>query len=129
MSGQTEPSLVVGELNLAAVNVAYRTERGSAGCWSQLEIFDEFSEPKSSDLDSSIRRYRGCAKTKRADFSMKGWQIVAGGRSVAQTTGKECSRIRTPEGCHRFSDTRSGCAIIFDCGPVVCATLRPPATI
>jgi len=39
------------------------------------------------------------------------------------------TRVRTPEACHRFSDTRSGCGIIFDCGPVVCATLRPPATI
>jgi len=27
-----------------------------------------------------------------------------------------------------FSDTLSGCGIIFDCGPVVCAPLRPPAT-
>jgi hypothetical protein len=31
--------------------------------------------------------------------------------------------VRTPEGCHRFSDTRSGCVIILDCCPVVCATL------
>src|SRR6266850_2264482 len=34
-------------------------------------------------------RYRDCVKTKRADFRLKGCQIVAGGRSVAQTTGKE----------------------------------------
>jgi hypothetical protein len=32
--------------------------------------------------------------------------------------------VRTPEGCNGFSDTRSGCEIISDCCPVVCATLR-----
>jgi hypothetical protein len=57
------------------------------------------------------------------DFSLKGCQKVAGGRSVAQTTGKEPHVVRTPEGC--LSDTRSGYGIIFDCRPVVCATLRP----
>jgi hypothetical protein len=31
--------------------------------------------------------------------------------------------VRTPKGCHLFSDTRSGCGTILDCGPVVCATL------
>jgi hypothetical protein len=58
-----------------------------------------------------------------ADFSLKGCQIVAGGRSEAQTTGMKRPRVCTLEGCHRFSDTLSGCGIIFDCCPVVFATL------
>jgi hypothetical protein len=33
-----------------------------------------------------------------ADFSLKGCQIVAGGRSVAQTTGNQRSRSLHPEG-------------------------------
>jgi hypothetical protein len=41
-------------------------------------------------------------KTQRWDFSLKGCQIVAGGRSVAQTTGKECSRGPYPGGVPPF---------------------------
>jgi hypothetical protein len=48
------------------------------------------------DVDLSIRRYRDCVKTQRSDFSLKGCQIVAGGRSVAQTTGKKCLRGQYP---------------------------------
>jgi hypothetical protein len=32
-------------------------------------------------------------------FSLKGWQIVAGGRSAAQTTGKQNQESSTLEGC------------------------------
>jgi hypothetical protein len=46
-------------------------------------------------------------KTKQADFSLKGCQIVAGGRSVAQTTGNGRPSGPHPEGvppffCHPF---------------------------
>ena len=66
---------------------------------------------------------------KVAEFSPAGWQIVAGGRSEAQTTGKERLGIMHPGGVPLFSDTRAGCGIFVDCCPVVCASLRPPATI
>jgi hypothetical protein len=54
-----------------------------------------------------------CVKTQRTDFSLKGCQIVAGGRSLAQTTGKECPGGPYPGGVPPFSATRSGCGIIF----------------
>jgi hypothetical protein len=40
---------------------------------------------------------------QRSDFSLKGWQIVAGGRSVAQTTGQRSKIIPHPE---RVSEKR-----------------------
>jgi hypothetical protein len=41
---------------------------------------------------------RGAVKREQTGFSLKGCQIVAGGRSVAQTTGKLAQRIQQPEG-------------------------------
>ena len=38
---------------------------------------------------------------RRSDFSLKGCQIVAGGRSAAQTTGRQMEMIPDPE---RVSD-------------------------
>ena len=58
-------------------------------------------------------------------FSLKGCQIVAGGRSVAQTTGNEANRFaRTLEGAN-VPATLSEWKIIFVCRPVVCTTLQP----
>ena len=74
-------------------------------------------------------------KVGEMDFSLKGCQKVAGGRSAAQTTGKKRIVVRTLEGCknsfqarcprfwHPFRVLNS-----FAWSPVVCATLRPPAT-
>src|SRR5437899_7814470 len=47
-------------------------------------------------------RGSNCVKTQRSDFSLKGCQIVAGGRSVAQTTGKEGLRGSYPGGVPQF---------------------------
>jgi hypothetical protein len=41
------------------------------------------------DCRPRFRGLRMICETKRADFSLKGFQIVAGSRSAAQTTGKE----------------------------------------
>jgi hypothetical protein len=67
---------------------------------------------------------RDGVKTRRPEFSLKGCEIVAGGRSVAQTTGMEPHVVRTLKECHRFSDTRSGWGIIFRLlfGGLRCAT-------
>jgi hypothetical protein len=72
---------------------------------------------------------RGFVKTWRADFSLKGCQIVAGGRSVAQTTGKERLWLAPWRGATVFLTPFQGVELFSICSPVVCATLRPPATI
>ena len=62
--------------------------------------------------------------------SLKGCKIVAGGRSGAQTTGKESRMIRTLKRCQTEARTlhpsrvRSVTCLV----PVVYAPLRPPAT-
>ena len=72
-------------------------------------------------------------------FSLEGWQIVAGGRSEAKTTGSwlEVSShpggVQEPEKSHRsipecILAPRRG-AELFSRFPVVYAPLRPPATI
>jgi hypothetical protein len=63
------------------------------------------------------------------NFSLKGCQIVAGGRSVAKTTGKGVHMIGTLKGCHRFLTPFLGVEVFLHCCPVVYAMLRPPATI
>ncbi len=66
-------------------------------------------------------------KTSEARFSLKGCQIVAGGRSVPQTTGTT-DRSRTLEGCQRFLPPfLGGNHLRYD--PVVSTARRPPATI
>jgi hypothetical protein len=46
----------------------------------------------------------------------------------SQTTGSRGHIVRTPEGCQK-SCTPAGCAKLTQRLPVVCASLRPPATI
>jgi len=62
-------------------------------------------------------------------LSLKGCQIVAGGRSVAKTTGDQRAALLHPGGVPRFSGTVFQVRINFVFYPVVFATLRPPATI
>ncbi len=49
----------------------------------------------------------------RSRFSLKGCQIVAGGRSVAQTTGNEHLNGPHPGGVPPFLTPFSGCGIVF----------------
>ena len=65
----------------------------------------------------------------RVGPSLKGSQIVAGRRSVVQTTGRQTEMI-----FHPFKGWQKTVAPLQGAGnarfvPVVCATLRPPATI
>ena len=72
-------------------------------------------------------------------FIPKGWQKVAGGRSIAKTTGMVRNDNRILEGCQkRWSDFRrgsrrsgipAGCNCIVPNLPGVSAALRPPATV
>jgi hypothetical protein len=63
-------------------------------------------------------------------LSLKGRQIVAGGRSVAQTTGQQSKIIPHPE---RVSEKTvaplQGADRVGHPFPVVFAALRPPATV
>ena len=62
-------------------------------------------------------------------FSLKGCQIVAGGRRVAQTTGTARHLAPHPEGVPPFFWHPFRVGFIFNGSPVVSAKLRPPATI
>ena len=72
-------------------------------------------------------------------FIPKGWQKVAGGRSIAKTTGMVRNDNRILEGCQkRWNDFRrgsrrsgipTGCNCIVPNLPGVSAALRPPATV
>src|SRR2546422_6652691 len=61
-------------------------------------------------------------------LSLKGCQIVAGGRSEGQTTGKQRKMISTLKGCEKQVAPFQG-AILTRRLPEVFAELRPPATI
>ena len=66
-------------------------------------------------------------KTKMC--SPKGWRKVAGGRSEAQTTGKENDECSAPRRGARGSFSHPfGVRPITRRVPVVYASLRPPAT-
>jgi hypothetical protein len=62
-------------------------------------------------------------------FSLKGCQIVAGGRSLAKTTGHQTEMIPHPERVPEEAGTPPGCGPTAHGFPVVFATLRPPATV
>ena len=63
-------------------------------------------------------------------FSLKGWKIVAGGRSAAKTTGYKATEIEQPGGLQeRILAPRRGAVQLLVTLPVVFAALRPPATI
>jgi hypothetical protein len=62
-------------------------------------------------------------------LSLKGCQIVAGGRSEAQTTGKPSNNGCTlGKGARATGGTPPGVRLTTRCAPVVYASLRPPAT-
>jgi hypothetical protein len=63
------------------------------------------------------------------NFSLKGYQIVAGGRSVAQITGWKLRSGAHPGGVPLFFLTPVPGVEYLDYCPVVYAPLRPPATI
>jgi hypothetical protein len=60
-------------------------------------------------------------------FTPEAFQIVAGGRSEAQTTGSSFKRFRTLKACKKFSHP-SLVRAVSTRDPVVYASLRPPAT-
>ena len=72
-------------------------------------------------------------------FIPQGWQRVAGGRSIAETTGMARNDNRILKGCQkRWNDVRSGskrsgipagCTASFQSFRGVSAALRPPATL
>ena len=77
--------------------------------------------------------YPGVLESLR--FIPQGWQKVAGGRSIAETTGMVLNENRILEGCQRFPQRLE--AFWHPCGmhcivpifPEVSAALRPPATV
>jgi hypothetical protein len=73
-----------------------------------------------------------------AVLSPEGWQKVAGGRSVAETTGRKdkpsstrngCQKLRLLETCYEGLWHPFWVRTHWSLFPVVCAALRPPATI
>jgi hypothetical protein len=65
--------------------------------------------PTASDITSSI-------EGSRLLSNPKGWEKVAGGRSEAETSGKQLIRFAPRRGARGFLTMRLGCAVPWDSG-------------